>query len=63
MVAVAAIAGSMLKAIYSVVMVASGMPTSKGIPTGIAFTANTIAAVIVIMLQETEMPSDLKTRY
>jgi hypothetical protein len=27
------------------------MPTSKGIPAGIDFTAKTIAAVIVIMLQ------------
>lgn len=62
-VAVAAVAGSMLKAMYNVVMVASGIPTSKGIPTGIDFTARTIAAVIVIMLQETEIPSDMKTKY
>ena len=62
-VAVAAMAGSTLKAMYSVVMVASGIPTSNGMPIGIAFTARTIAAVMVIMLQETVIPNAVKTRY
>jgi hypothetical protein len=62
-VTVAAMAGSMLKAMYSVVMVASGIPISNGIPIGIDFTTRTIAAVMVIMLQETDMPSERNTRY
>ncbi len=62
-VAVAAISGATLKAMYRVVIVASGMPISKGIPAGIDFTAKTIAAVIVIMLQDTGTLRDMKTRY
>ena len=58
MVAVAATAGSTPIAIYRVVMAASGIPTSKGIPIGMDFTAKTMAAVMRIILHETGYPND-----
>lgn len=49
-------------AVYRVVMVISGSPTSKGIPMGMDFTANTIAVVMRTVLQETGHLNARKTR-
>jgi uncharacterized protein involved in propanediol utilization len=46
-VAVALMSGGTPRAMNSVVMVISGIPTSKGIPTGIALIAATIEAVTI----------------
>jgi len=62
MVAVALISAGTPREVYSVVMVISGSPTSKGIPIGIDFTANTMAEVMRITLHETGVLNDKKTR-
>jgi hypothetical protein len=43
-------------------MVISGIPTSKGMPSGIDLTAKTIVEVIRITLHETGKSSDRKTK-
>ena len=50
-VAVAAMLGGTPKIMYSVDMVISGNPTSKGTPSGTAFTAATTEHVTIITLQ------------
>jgi hypothetical protein len=62
-VAVAAIPAGTPSEVYSVVMVISGSPTSKGTPMGIDLTAKTMADVMRITLHETGYLSDRKTRY
>ena len=62
-VAVALIEAGTPNPTYNVVMVISGSPTSKGMPTGMDFTATTMAPVIRITLQETGSRSDKKTKY
>ena len=61
-VAVAASSAGTPIANKSVVIVASGNPTSNGIPMGMDLTAKTIAEVIRIMLHDTGCPNDWKTR-
>ena len=61
-VAVAAIPAGTPSEVYSVVMVISGSPTSKGMPTGIDLTARTMAEVMRITLHETGCLSDRKTK-
>ena len=53
MVTVAAISGCTPIDMNSVVIAASGIPTSKGMPIGIDFTAKTMAEGMRIMLHET----------
>lgn len=62
-VAVAAIPAGTPRDTYRVVIVISGSPTSKGIPTGIDFTAKTMAVVMRITLHETGVLNAKNTRY
>jgi hypothetical protein len=61
-VAVALIPAGTPSEVYNVVIVISGSPTSKGIPTGMDFTASTMADVMRITLHDTGHLSDRKTR-
>ena len=49
--------------VYRVVIVISGIPTSKGMPRGMDFTAKTIVEVMRITLHDTGNLSDMNTKY
>jgi hypothetical protein len=62
-VAVALMSAGTPSEVYRVVMVISGIPTSKGMPRGIDLTAKTIVDVIRTTPHETGYHNDMKTRY
>ena len=62
-VAVALMSAGTPSEVYKVVMVISGIPTSKGMPRGIDLTAKTIVEVMRITPHETGCPNDMKTKY
>ena len=49
--------------VYKVVMVISGIPTSKGMPKGMDLMAKTMVEVMRITPHETGYPNDMKTKY